>query len=452
MPRKFIVTKKKEVKKNAKKKKPVVKKKVEKKVPAKKEDKKGAEVPGAEEEVKVEAKISNKPLNPDGTKNIAKYLKKLNDTYGEGTICKASDVRAVTIRRIPTCSFSHDVIVGGGTYMGGIVEVTGPNQCGKTWWCIKTIVINQKLCNRCNSPFKIVEGKRVCTGCGDYEERVCAFLDAENSALSALSKEGWVSFKKSDKQEVVLMKFFIEMGVDIDRLIYNRPRDSEEGYNILDELIVNKIANLIVYDSIAASLTGEQMAKNFTEHTMAVKARMNNLLVRKIVTRFNQGSLTDENNIAWCCLMLINQLSTDLRMKKVYADNNLKATGGMGVGYMALERLKFKPPERLRHNKKFIGFSTSVEIYKDKQGMPFSWFNFNIYTRSIKELDIKKYQIDENSEIFDVAMMNDVFNQSGGWFKYKGVKFQGKEKVYAWLLKNKRYFKEIKSQLLKKEK
>jgi len=452
MPRKFVVTKKKEKKRAAKKKSKGKEAKATKTKTQEVKSKGTAEEGEVSTDV-VETKISNKPVNPDGTKNLAKHLKKLNDKFGEGTIALAKDVRAVTIRRIPTCSFAHDVVMGGGTYMGGIIEITGPNQCGKTWWCIKNIAVNQRLCNRCNTPFKIEGNKRICPSCGDYEERVCAFLDAENSALSALSKEGWISFKGGDakKKQSVLMKFFIEMGVDISRLLYHRPRDSEEGYQILDDLITQKIANFIVYDSIAASLTGEEMSKQFTEHSMAVKARMNNKLVRKIVTRFNEGSLTDENNIAWCCLMLINQLSTDLRMVKVFADNNLKATGGLGVGYMALERLKFKNPERLKHNKKFVGFSTNVEIYKDKQGLPFNWFNFNIYTQDIPSLGIKKYQIDENSEIFDVGLQCDVFGQSGGWFKYKGHKFQGKEKLYAWLLKNKRHFKEIKSQLLKKE-
>ena len=447
MGRKFVVTKKKKKKKEKKKK---ATKKT--KVVGVDKGKAGGDETVVSTGTKGEdgkLKISNKPLNLDGTKNIAKYIKKLNDKYGDGTIAKGCDIKAVTIRRIPTCSFAHDVVIGGGTYMGGIIEITGPFQCGKTWWTIKCIAINQKLCNRCNTPFKMEKDVRVCPKCGEYEERVCAFIDAENSALSALSKEGWVDFKKSDKKQDVLMKFFIEMGVDIKRLMYYRPRDSGEGYDVLDYLITEKIANLIVYDSIAASLTGEEMAKQFTEHSMAVKARLNNRLVRKIVTRFNQGSLTDVNNVAWCCLMLINQLSTDLRMTKFFADGNLKATGGLGVGYMALERLKFKNPERVKHNKKFVGFSTNVEIYKDKQGLPFNWFNFNIYTADIPSLGIKKYQIDETSEIFDVGIARDVFGQSGGWFKYKGHKFQGKEKLYEYLLKNKRYFKEIKTQLLK---
>ena len=132
----------------------------------------------------------------DGTKDLSKAINAINKTFGEGTIALAKDVKAVTIRRIPTCSFAHDVYMGGGTYMGGIVEITGPFQSGKTWWAVKTIAINQKLCNRCNEPYTIKDKRRICTNCGDYEERVAAFVDAESSAMTALNKDGYLEYKK----------------------------------------------------------------------------------------------------------------------------------------------------------------------------------------------------------------------------------------------------------------
>jgi recombination protein RecA len=408
---------------------------------------------------KKEKKTEKQPVkikvNPDGTRDLNGVIGAINEKFGEGTIALAKDVKAVAIRRIPTASFYHDVMVGGGTYMGGIVEISGPYQSGKTWLAVKTGAINQKLCNRCNAPFIVKAKKRVCPLCVDYEERVLAFIDAENSAMTALAKDGWVQHKEKLKDKEycknTLFRFFKALGVDLDRLLYYRPDDTEEAFEVADMLIKSRTANVIILDSVAASLTGEEVSKHFDEGSMAVKARLNNKFVRKIITRFNEGSLVDPNNVAWCSLILINQLSTDIGggYKPGMPDFvKQKPSGGLGIGYMALERIRIKRAEKLTIKKEFFGFEVYADALKDKQGSPFVEFEFNIFVKDCPSYGIKKHEIDEKSEILKAAFTLNYFHQKGGWFTFNNQRFQGKDKLVDFIFKNKKYIDKVKRELL----
>jgi len=49
-----------------------------------------------------------------GLSNLEGILKALNKKYGEGTIVRAVDAKALEVERIPTGSLTLDIVTGGG--------------------------------------------------------------------------------------------------------------------------------------------------------------------------------------------------------------------------------------------------------------------------------------------------------------------------------------------------
>src|SRR5947209_13051486 len=78
-------------------------------------------------------------------KAVESALDQIKDKFGDGSIMKLSDTKALNVEAIPTGSISLDLALGvGGIPKGRIIEVYGPESSGKTTLTLHMIAEVQK--------------------------------------------------------------------------------------------------------------------------------------------------------------------------------------------------------------------------------------------------------------------------------------------------------------------
>ena len=81
----------------------------------------------------------------DKKKALETALAQIEKNYGKGAIMRLGDDIAVNVEAIPTGSLSLDLALGiGGVPRGRIVEIYGPESCGKTTLALHIVASAQK--------------------------------------------------------------------------------------------------------------------------------------------------------------------------------------------------------------------------------------------------------------------------------------------------------------------
>ena len=81
----------------------------------------------------------------DKDKALEAALQQIQKQYGKGAIMRLGDDIAVNVEAIPTGSLSLDLALGiGGVPRGRIVEIYGPESCGKTTLALHIVASAQK--------------------------------------------------------------------------------------------------------------------------------------------------------------------------------------------------------------------------------------------------------------------------------------------------------------------
>ena len=136
-------------------------------------------------------------------------LKKIEKSYGKGSIMKLGEKIDQQISTIPSGSLALDVALGVGGYpRGRIIEVYGPESSGKTTVALHAIAEVQK------------------------NGGTAAFIDAEHAL---------------DPQ------YAQKLGVNIDELLLSQPDTGEQGLEIADALVSSGAVDIVVVDSVAVT-------------------------------------------------------------------------------------------------------------------------------------------------------------------------------------------------------
>jgi len=252
-------------------------------------------------------------------KNLDLIAKNIIKEFGEDAlIFGRENDRIKDIERIPTGSFTLDVITGGGYPHGRIIEIFGMDRVGKTFAGLISIAANQK------------------------EKKTCCFLDVE-----ATLNYNWAE----------------RLGVDVNELIISRPGSAEEALEIIDRLMRSEGVDLIVLDSIAALVPEEELNKDMSQDTMAKQAR----LISKALRKFGAwGSRTGTT------LILINQMRQDI--SSFYP--KLTTPGGNAIRFWASLRLELKCTQIFKNKK---GHRVKATVVKNKTAPPFLSATFDLF-------------------------------------------------------------------------
>ena len=245
-------------------------------------------------------------------------LTELNKLFGEQTVNKFKDKKAVDLPRISQGTLGMDYLSGGGLPRGIIVEYYGWESSAKTTQALHDIVEHQKA------------------------GLTCAFIDYEQA------------FDK---------KYARSIGIDVDELIYVAPDNAEQGLTIIEKLVETGEVGLIVVDSIAAMTPLAEIEGDMGDSKMGLHARLMSQALRKLMPKVKKNLTT----IIW-----INQFREKIGV--MFGDPRT-TTGGNAMKFYAFIRNEFraKKPKDGSTEKEII-----VKNVKNKTGIPHRLAEFNV--------------------------------------------------------------------------
>ncbi|MGP6140044.1 MULTISPECIES: recombinase RecA [unclassified Jeotgalibaca] len=253
--------------------------------------------------------------NENRQKALDEAMKKIERTYGKGSIMKMGDKVETEISTVPSGSVALDIALGVGGYpRGRIIEIYGPESSGKTTVALHAIAEAQK------------------------KGGVAAFIDAEH-ALDP--------------------KYARAIGVNVDELLLSQPDTGEQGLEIADALISSGAIDIVVIDSVAALVPRAEIEGEMGDSHMGLQARLMSQALRKL-----SGSINKTKTIA----IFINQIREKIG---IMFGNPETTPGGRALKFYSTIRLEVRRAEQIKSGTDVIGNRTKIKVVKNKVAPPF---------------------------------------------------------------------------------
>lgn len=321
------------------------------------------------------AKKAEKIEESSGNNKLKAALKLLNSKFGDGSAMTFNKLEVKRIECVSTGSISLDLALGQGLPYGRICEIFGPESSGKSTICLQVCAEAQK------------QGKTVC------------YLDLENAFDPVYAKA---------------------VGVDLDNLIFSQPACIEDAFNMMVELLTNKLVDVIIFDSVASARTRAELDGEVGDNFIGTQARIMSSGLKKIAAMANEAN---------CLCLFVNQI----RMKIGVMFGNPETTpGGMALQFYSSIRMRIAGKKQIAEGKgdeaMAVARETEVKVIKNKISVPYRSGHFIIRFGK---------GISREEEVLDYAVKFGLMEKAGAWFKYKGENIaQGKEKALVWLKDN----------------
>lgn len=251
-------------------------------------------------------------MSDDKVKKILQNINK--ELKGEDSLVRMGDEK-LYIETFSSGSIAIDDAIGvGGLPIGRIIEIYGPESCGKTTICLSSIASAQ------------VDGK------------ICAFIDAEHALDPKLA---------------------IGCGVCWNSLLFYQPNYGEKALMMVEKFLENGV-DIVVVDSVAALIPKQEYEGEIDgKDAMGAQSRMMSKALRKLVGVINRTKGT---------VIFINQIREKIG---VMFGSPETTPGGRALKFASTLRIEVKRTESILKNQKSIGNKLRVTIVKNKLAIPY---------------------------------------------------------------------------------
>ena len=289
---------------------------------------------------------------------------------------------------IPSGCLSLDNALGLGGYLRGtIVDIFGYPSGGKSLLSLMAIKEVQKLGG------------------------VAVVVDAERNYSKS---QKWMEINGVNPKDMWLIQ----------------PQTGEEALDLVFDILTKNAADLIVFDSVPALRPQSILERPLTDgQLVGAQALMMTLGLQKLT-----GVIDDTR----CVCIFINQLRAQINAPNAkYVKEEDMSTGGMALKFYASIRIGVKKivgSEVRDKNEVDIGHRVRVKVSKNKLAPPNRSAEFSIYYEG---------GIDVVEDLTDVLLAKEEIKTAGAWYEFDGNRFQGRNKVIAYLKESDRYIQHI---------
>jgi recombination protein RecA len=250
-------------------------------------------------------------------KDSGKMIQKLGDKVNQPIPSLSTNLPSV----------DNHVISCGGIPRGRVVEIFGPESSGKTAFCLHLIGNVQKAGG------------------------VAAFVDAEH-ALDPT--------------------FADTLGVNMDDLFVSQPDYGEQALEVIEKIVENQAADLVVVDSVTALVPKAELEGDMGDSHMGLHARLMSQAMRKLIGLCSKKDVT---------VVFINQIREKVG---VTFGNPEVTTGGRALKFFASLRLEVRRLAEskggsLKDGDTIVGHRMRVKAVKNKVGKPFRETEIDLY-------------------------------------------------------------------------
>jgi len=260
--------------------------------------------------------------NSDKFKAVESAISQIKERFGDGSIMKFGEARAMEVASVPTGCLSLDIALGvGGVPRGRIIEIFGPEASGKTTLAQHIVAEVQKMGG------------------------VAAFVDAEHALDPDYAKK---------------------IGVKVNELFISQPDTGEQALEIVETLVRSNAVDVIVVDSVAALVPKAEIEGDMGDSHMGLQARLMSQALRKLT-----GAISKSNTV----LIFINQIRQKIG---VFFGNPETTTGGNALKFYSSLRIEVRRAAQIKQGEKNIGNRVKVKVVKNKVAAPFQTCEFDI--------------------------------------------------------------------------
>jgi recombination protein RecA len=213
-------------------------------------------------------------------------------------------------------------------------------------------------------------------------------------------------------------------GVNVDKgkLILLQPKTAEEGFMIVEDALNELDFSLIVIDSLAAMLPGEEARKEFDESSMMVMPRLLSRFLKR-----NQGVVNKKNT----AVLLLNQV----RDKVGSYTGGYTSPGGHALKHHTALIIALYKGGEIKNADRKVGVNTKFNVVKNKMNVPFVSWEFQI---------IFGKGVDYHLDTVLFAEGCGVVSRSGAFYKFGDITLgQGSANAADYLRKNKEVLDKI---------
>ena len=260
-------------------------------------------------------------------------------------------------------------------------------------------------------------------GGGYPKGRIIEIYGPESSGKTTLALHAVAEIQKTggtaafiDAEHALDPQYAARLGVNINDLLVSQPDNGEQALEIVETLVRSNAVDIIVLDSVAALVPQAEIDGDMGDSLPGLQARLMSQALRKLTGIINKSKAT---------VIFINQI----RMKiGVMFGNPETTTGGKALKFYASQRLDIRRIGQIKQGDDVIGSRVRVKVVKNKIAPPFRQAEFDImYNEGIST----------TGDVLDLAVMHDIVQKSGAFYKYNGETIgQGREAAKKYLKAN----------------